>query len=104
MMDDTTLTAIVSALGGSGAVSVAVKLMLRKLSKDWETMASSINKLVDEVHSIKVRLAVYESLASEQKKYSDEIKSMQRDIVVLQQQVAAAWKVLDKPRLSDVSR
>lgn len=103
-MDDQLTATIATVLGSSGAMGVILKVMLKKLSADWAEMGASIKALVAEVSTIKTKIAVHEALAEDNKRLRDDNEAMKRSIIVLEQQMSAVWKTLDRPRLSDAGR
>jgi hypothetical protein len=101
MLNDSVVTGLVSALGSSGVLGVVIKLILTKLSSDWKSMQSSVETLSSRIQTLETRLAVHDAVAGDTRSQKEEIAAQRREIIILQQQVQAAWRVLDKPRVSD---
>ena len=103
-MEDAIITGLVSIAGSSSVVGLLIRFMLKRLTSDWGEMSAAIKTLVGEMHAIKTRIAVHEALAADNRHLRTEIDEVKREVVVLQTQMLAAWRVLDQPRISDRNR
>lgn len=95
-MNDTILTGLISAAGSSSVIGLILKLVLSKLSADWAAMQESIKGVGAELQTIKIKMAVHEVIAEENKLHRDDMVGMKRDMIILQQQVQAAWRIIDQ--------
>lgn len=99
------ITALISTASSSGVLAVVAKFIFGRMASEWKAIASSIKEIskelkevADDLQEMKTKMAVHEVVAEEGRRMKSDVETMRREIIILQSQVQAAWRVIDGQR------
>lgn len=79
-----------------------ITLLIYFIKKWIGGVETSVNRIGSEVNNIKLTLAVQEAKIADGKELRDNLEKIKHDFVILDSQMKAAWKAIDRIQHNDI--
>lgn len=99
-MEESIVTAIIASLSSSGVLGLLGRLIIGKMNAEWKKLNETVEAINKGFQEMRTKMAVHEVVFEEAKRMKSDMEVMKREIIIMQQQVQAAWRELDNKKCS----